>query len=440
MRQLEWLHEHDEKTGLLSQAGLMSALQTEMTGEAPTGDRLVVIAQLTNYLDIQNAFGAEFATDLLHRICARGREVLPDEHPMALIQPDRLAVLLEPRGSEALRDRLEARLREPYDVDGVLVYVDFSFGAASFPTHAGTAEELLQKASIAMHMAWKSQTPALLYDSSTDVSSRENLVLLGLVPAALVSDEFEIWHQAKIDLASGRVSATEALLRWRQPSRGLIPPDMFIPFVEESPLIDDLTHWVIAEALAHKAGWDAQGRSLGVAVNLSVRNLHDRSLVEVLLATVNEHGIRPEEVDLEVTESAVMYDFDHCAALVGRLRDHGFNVSIDDFGTGHSSLAYLKRLPVTSLKIDQAFVRNLATDPADQTIARTIVDLAASLGLRSIAEGVEDEGSAILLRDMGCDYAQGYFFHRPCPNVELVEWIDAGGPVVAGSGPVHPSA
>jgi predicted signal transduction protein with EAL and GGDEF domain len=425
MRQLAWLNEHDARTGLLSHAGLMMALQARLVDSSLPPTALIVVIQLCNLLDIQNAFGPEFGDALLQRICERGRELVADEFPIALIQPDRLAVML-PGGpdTQKLRDGMEARLREPYDVEGVKAYVDFAVGGAVFPDHADTPRELLQKASIAMHLAATQKVPSFLYDRRVDKTSRDNLVLLGMVPAALISKEFEIWHQAKVSLATGGVIGSEALLRWRHPERGLIPPGLFIPFVEASPLIDHLTHWVIGESLGHKAGWAARGSTMTVSINLSGRNLHNRSLVRVLLDTVSEHGIVPEEVDLEITESAVMHDFDHCAALIGILRDEGFRVSIDDFGTGQSSLAYLKRLPVTALKIDQAFVRNLATDPADQKIARAIVDLARALGLRSIAEGVEDEEAATILRDLGCDYAQGYLFQRPCPNDEFVAWVE----------------
>ena len=304
------------------------------------------------------------------------------------------------------------------------MHVDFAFGAAEFPQHARTFEELFQKASIAAHTAATRQLPFHAYDSAADVTSRENLELLGMIPAALANNEFAVWYQAKLALATGRIASTEALLRWVHPQRGCIPPGAFIPRAEESTLIDDITRWVIGTALADKAAWTARGHSLQVAINLSVRNLHEGSLLDTLDETVTRHRIDPHEVELEITESAVMGDIGYCVTLIERLRDRGYRVSIDDFGTGHSSLAYLKKLPVNALKIDQAFIRGLAQDASGQKIVRTILDLARSLDLESVAEGVEDQKTLALLREWGCDYAQGFAVHRPSPPDQLVAWIE----------------
>jgi EAL domain-containing protein (putative c-di-GMP-specific phosphodiesterase class I) len=347
--------------------------------------------------------------------------------PIALIQPDHLALVFQNGpGTQQMRAQIEARVREPYQIDDVPVYVDFAFGAAEYPKHARTVEELLQKASIAMHTAVIRKRPFYLYDSANDRTSRDNLLLLGMIPAALANNEFVMWHQAKFSLATGKVASTEALLRWAHPQRGLIPPGNFIPQAEESALINNLTQWVIAAALADKAAWMARGQSMGVAINLSVRNLRDRALLDTLHETMSRHSIDPQQVELEITESSVMDDFEYCGQLIGWLRDRGYRVSIDDFGTGHSSLAYLKKLPVCALKIDQAFVKKLAHDRSDQKIVRTILGLAKSLDLECIAEGVEDEAALALLRDWGCDYAQGYGLHKPAPYDKLLAWLEEG--------------
>jgi EAL domain-containing protein (putative c-di-GMP-specific phosphodiesterase class I) len=235
-----------------------------------------------------------------------------------------------------------------------------------------------------------------------------------------------MWHQAKTSLATGQVAGTEALLRWNHPERGLIMPGRFMPQVEDSPMINDVTRWVVGCALDHLAMWRQRGHTFSVSLNVSVRNLHNRVLLHVLDDAVERHGVAPEDVDLEITESAVMDDFEHCVGLIAQLRDRGYSVSIDDFGTGHSSLAYLKNLPVTRLKIDQSFIRHLASDGRDQRIARSIVELAASLDLESVAEGVEDQASADMLGNWGCVYAQGNFLHRACPYDEFVTWIEQG--------------
>ena len=425
LRVLHWLNDHDARTGLLDRTGLIKFLQQTIDREGASARPFLIVVQINNFLDIQNTLGAAFGEKLLKQICDRGKALVPSDVPIALLQPDRLALVFR-NGPETRQQRaeIEARVRMPYQIGEVPLYVDFAFGAAEFPKHARTAEELLQKAGIAMHSAVIRKRPYYCYDSAADHTSRDNLLLLGMIPGALANNEFVMWHQAKFSLATGKVSSTEALLRWAHPQRGLVPPGNFIPQAEESALINNITHWVIRAVLADHAAWTARGQSMGVALNLSVRNLHDRALLDALHETVSRHGIDPHQVELEITESAVMDDFEYCGQLIARLRDRGYRVSIDDFGTGQSSLAYLKKLPVSALKIDQSFVRKLAHDESDQKIVRTILGLAKALGLESIAEGVEDEKAHQLLREWGCDYAQGYLLHKPAPYDKFLAWME----------------
>lgn len=426
---LDWLNEHDAPTGLLDRTGLVNALQRMIDRKRDRSQPFLVVMQLNNFLDFQNTFGSAFAEELLKQICARGRSLLPPEVPMAVLQPDRLAAAF--RSSAESHQRLaemESAVRLPYMVDGVPIHVDFAIGAAEFATHAQTAEELLQKASIAMHTAATRMRPFYRYESATDLTSRDNLILLGKIPAAIANNEFVIWHQAKMSLATGQITGTEALLRWQLPNRGLVMPSDFIAQAEESTLINNLTQWVIQAALADMAAWKARGYTLGVAINLSVRNLHDRTLFETLDETVSQHAIDPRSVELEITESAVMDDFDYCAQLVSRLRDRGYSVAIDDFGTGHSSLAYLKNLPVSAIKIDQSFVKRLTHDVNDQKIVQTILGLANALDLETVAEGIEDAGALALLRDWGCTFGQGFHIHRPSPRADFLTWMEGRRP------------
>jgi EAL domain-containing protein (putative c-di-GMP-specific phosphodiesterase class I) len=262
-----------------------------------------------------------------------------------------------------------------------------------------------------------------LYDSANDRTCRDNLILLGQVPAAIANDEFIVWHQAKFALPSRQVRGTEALVRWRHPQRGLIMPGAFIPQAEETALINQLTYRIIDAALADMQRWTAGGRSMEIAINLSVQNLHDHELLDHLHEATLSRGLDPQHIEVEITESAVMSDFDLCRERIGHLRDRGYRVAIDDFGIGHSSLSYLRRLPVTTLKIDQTFIRHLATSDSDQKIVRSILGLARSFGLGTVAEGVEDEAALDLLRDWGCDAAQGFVLHRPAPCADLLQWL-----------------
>ena len=425
LRELEWLHEHHPDTGLLNLAGLIKQLD-DMMRSAAEGRKLVLsITQLNNFLEIQNTFGTAFGMRVLTQVVDRARRIVSPGSLLAVIQPDRLAsVVPGDEATQLTRERIEAAVKESYLVDGVPIHVEASIGLAHFPAHARTAEELLQKASIAMHWATSSKASISLYDDANDRTSRDNLILLGGLPDAIVRGELQIWHQAKLALATGEIAGTEALLRWKHPQRGIVPPGSFIPQVEETTLINSVTQVVIAGAFADAGGWRAAGHRLRVSVNLSVRNLRDHMLLDVLEQNARRNELEARDIELEITESAVMVDPDYCIRLISSLRDRGYGVSIDDFGAGHSSLGYLQKLRVSALKIDQEFVKSLASDANSQKIVRAILQLAGSLGLETVAEGVEDEASLALLREWGCDYAQGYGVHRPAPSQELLRFIE----------------
>ena len=425
LRELEWLHEHHPDTGLLNLAGLINHLEDRMRAAAE-GQKLVLsVTQLNNFLEIQNTFGTAFGMRVLAQVIDRMKRVVPAGALLALVQPDRLAnVVSGEEATQMTRERIDAAVKESYLVDGVPIHVEVSIGVAHFPDHARTAEELLQKASIAMHWASSSKSAISLYDAANDRTSRDNLILLGGLPDAIDRGELQVWHQAKIALATGEVAGTEALLRWKHPQRGIVPPGSFIPQVEETTLINSVTQVLIAAAFADAGGWRAAGHRLRVSINLSVRNLLDHMLLDILEQNARRQELEAKDIELEITESAVMVDPDYCIRLISSLRDRGYSVSIDDFGTGHSSLAYLQKLRVSALKIDQAFVKTLASDANNQKIVRAILHLANSLGLETVAEGVEDERAIALLREWGCDYAQGYGLHRPSPSQDLLRFIE----------------
>jgi len=425
LKELYWLTEHDAESGMLGRSGLLKALK-QIVADGTMGRELsVVVVNMNNYLEIQNTFGLDFSEKLLKSISERWTRAVPPKMPIAMIQPDRLSVVFpDTAEAQSLRADIEKAMRAPYLIDEVPVYVDFAIGAARYPSHAKDAEELLQKAGIAMHTAVTRGQPFVLYDIANDRTSRENLILIGSLPAAIANKELTVWHQAKFSVADGRVEGTEALLRWAHPQRGYVPPASFISRAEETALIDSIGQCVIRCALADLASLAAQGKNMSVAINMSARNFHDLTLLEFLHDTVLGHRIDPGRVEVEITESAVMNDFENCKRLVAWMRDRGYRVAIDDFGTGHASLSYLRRLPVTTLKIDQSFVKHMVTDEDDRKIVRTIVELTKAFGLQTVAEGIEDSAALPLLREWGCDYAQGFALHRPAPFPNLVNWME----------------
>lgn len=424
LRDLAWLHEHHPNSGLLNLPGLFHRLDDLIRNAAGEREISVAVTQFNNLLEIQNTFGIEFGDRLLDVVLKRAKELVAPDSLLAVIQPDRLATVVE--GGEKARQarlRIASAMQESFVVDGVPIHVTASIGVARFPAHGRKAEELLQKAGIAMHWANHSKSYIADYDSASDRNSRENLILLGALPDAIANDELRVWHQAKIALATGEIAGTEALLRWQHPERGLVPPAAFVPQLEDTSLINPVTQWVINAACADAASWSAMGYRLNVSINLSVRNLRDRMLIDGLEESVRRHGLQPDQIELEITESAAMADVDYCVRLIALLRERGYAVSIDDFGMGQSSLGYLQKLRVSAIKIDQGFVKTLAEDPNNQKIVRAILQLSRSMGLATVAEGVEDEGALALLRDWGCDYAQGYGIHKPAPAADLLRFF-----------------
>jgi EAL domain-containing protein (putative c-di-GMP-specific phosphodiesterase class I)/ActR/RegA family two-component response regulator len=246
-----------------------------------------------------------------------------------------------------------------------------------------------------------------------------------VVMGALERDEFVLWFQPKIELQTYRVVGLEALARWEHPTRGLISPGDFIPFVEDSALIDELTHSLSAKLCRHLSAWSAEGVRLDVALNISARNLHDGHLANTLEAECRRVGVPPEQITLELTETAAMQDAVQLTDVVTRLRLKGFRLSIDDFGTGYSSLVQLHRLPFCELKIDRAFIANCTTSAESRSIVDVVIDLGHRLGMTVVAEGVEASDALELLADRQCDQAQGYFIARPMPANEVIAWVTA---------------
>jgi EAL domain-containing protein (putative c-di-GMP-specific phosphodiesterase class I) len=262
-----------------------------------------------------------------------------------------------------------------------------------------------------------------VYDSTNDPNSVSQLTLSSELRRAIENQELVVHYQPKIDLASGRVSGAEALVRWQHPEQGFLLPGEFMPIAERSGLIRPLTLWVLSDAVRRSAAWWESGFEIDVAVNLSARSLRDQELPTAIEALTNGCGLKPERIVLEITESAVMSDPRRARAVLGRVAGLGVRISIDDFGTGYSSLSYLRKLPVNELKIDKSFVMGMLEDENDAVIVRSIIDLAHNLGLKVTAEGVETKAVLDRLRSLGCDVAQGFVVAGPLPPEEFFTWL-----------------
>ncbi|MEO6888036.1 MAG: GGDEF domain-containing phosphodiesterase, partial [Ktedonobacteraceae bacterium] len=292
------------------------------------------------------------------------------------------------------------------------------------PRHGSDAPTLLRRADVAMYTAKQTHEKYALYDAIHDQYNPQRLALICDLRQAIVSRTLTLHYQPKADLTTGQVLCVEALLRWHHPTRGFIPPDQFIPLAEQSGLIASLSYMVLETAIQQCRLWMDSGFKLEVAVNLSMRNLLDTELPDTIAGLLARYGVPGRLLCVEVTESAMMTNVERTHDVLMRLFEQGVRISIDDFGTGYSSLAYLKRLPIDELKIDRCFVQYMTSIRSDSSIVRSTVLMAHRLGVRVVAEGVEDQETWDLLASMGCDIAQGYYLSRALPAPELESWLN----------------
>jgi diguanylate cyclase (GGDEF)-like protein/PAS domain S-box-containing protein len=327
----------------------------------------------------------------------------------------------------AVARRLVTALAEPVTVLGNELYVSCSVGVATFPGDGNDIETLLMNADTAMYRAKEAGRGGLqFYDRSMNARARERLQMETLLRHAVERDEFVLHYQPRIELDSGRIVGAEALIRWQHPQRGLLMPRDFIPLAEEARLVSPIAEWVIAQVCRQVSAWRAGGlATVPVAVNLAAPHLCESGLPELVERVLKEHGLPSSVLELEVTESILMHDPELSLANARRLADLGVSLSIDDFGTGYSSLSYLKRLPIGALKIDQSFVRDIATDPDDAAIITAIIAMAHSLNLRVVAEGVETEAQRRFLQDHGCDEFQGFLVSVPVAAEDFARLLAA---------------
>jgi len=318
--------------------------------------------------------------------------------------------------------RLREALDAPFRVFGVDLNVDASVGVVVSGQHGWDSGTLMRRADIAMYFAKARALGASMYTADGDEHSPVRLALIGELREALTRRDLVLHYQPKIDIDSGRLVGAEALVRWHHRTRGLVLPDEFLPLAEHTDLIGPLAWYVLDAALTDVRRWADQGPPLAVSVNLSARNLHDIHLPETVAALLITHGVAPELLVIEVTESALMSDPPRARQVLMALAESGVRISIDDFGAGYTSLSQLKTLPISELKIDKSFVIGMCADRSNALIVESVIDLGHNLGIKIVAEGVEDEQALDVLRRFGCDVVQGFHFSKPVPAARFEHW------------------
>ncbi len=432
---------HDSLTDLPNRALFQERLQQAILNAHRRKKPLaLLLLDLNRFREINDTFGHQWGDTLLREVGARLQEIIRKCDPLARLGGDEFAVLLANAGDESgaqnVANRIVRVLEHDFVIDGHAFNVGGSIGIALYPQHGQDADTLMRRADIALYAAKRANCDYAFYQPEHDSHKPERLFFAAELRQAIASDQLLVHYQPKASLVTGSVFQVEALVRWRHSERGLIPPYQFIPWAEQTGLIGPLCHWGLNDALRQCAQWKRSGVDLRVAVNLSMHNLQDSRLPDVIVKLLSRWALEPACLEVEITESALSVDPGRTFDILTRLHDMGIRISIDDFGTGYSSLAYLRRLPVDEIKIDKSFVMGMATEEDDATIVRSTIELGHNLGLQVVAEGIEDKATWDLLKSLGCDFAQGYFLSRPLPAPDFLAWLSASGR--SGASDLHP--
>jgi len=419
---------HDDLTDLPNRALLYDRMEAALTAAERSGEpAALLLVDLDRFKEVNDTLGHDSGDRLLEEVAARLQGVVRRGDTLARLGGDEFAVLLRglpDRGMAAeLAGRLQDAIARPFLLNGVSAVLDASIGIAHCPEHGTDVHTLVQRADVAMYDAKRSRTSIETYSPDRDPYSSERLQLLGELRAAIGAGELVLHFQPKVDVPTQRVIGVEALVRWQHPVHGLLGPVEFVPLAERTGAIGDLTRWVLDNALAQARAWRDAGLDLTMAVNLAAPNIADATLPDTVAELLERHGVPGDRLECEISEHTVMADPRRAMAILERLRALGVRLSLDDFGTGHSSLSYLKRLPLDEVKIDRSFVMGMTDDDNDAAIVRTTIDLARNLGLEVVAEGVESEQILRDLSDLSCDVAQGFYLSRPLPAAELDGWL-----------------
>ena len=419
---------HDGLTGLPNRLLLSDRTGRALETAGRTGVlTAVLLIDLDHFKEINDTLGHYVGDQLIRAVGDRLSGAMRAGDTVARLGGDEFAVLacdLDGRGdAEMVAQRLVTALMQPFTIDGVRLDVQASVGIALAPDHGRDGPMLMQRADVALYAAKEHRGTFAFYSPDRDSHSVQKLALLGELREGVTNGQLRVFYQPKCDAATGALLGVEALVRWQHPTRGLVFPDDFIPIAENTGLIGALTLEVLDQSLRFARRLRDAGTPLGVAVNISVRCLTDLELPRQVAGLLGRWGVPPESLTLEVTETTIMVDPTRTMTVLGLLRDLGVSLSIDDFGTGYSSLAYLKRLEAHELKIDRSFVFTMTSNSNDAVIVRSTIELGHNLGLRMVAEGVEDAETWDMLKALGCDVIQGYHLSRPLPESDLLAWI-----------------
>ncbi len=420
---------HDGLTNLPNRVLLLDRLQQAiLLGRREMKSFAVLLMDLDRFKEVNDTLGHRIGDILLRQVSSRITTILRKSDTLARLGGDEFAILLmgQVTAEDAIQfaEKVHQVLEPSFLIEDVSLDIDVSIGISLFPDHGDQVHSLLKMADIAMYMAKSAETGIMVYNASKDRYSLKGLVLKNDLRQAIQNEQLFLLYQPKVNLKTNQVMGVEALVRWKHPQFGTIPPDEFIALAEQTGLIKPLTIWVLKQALNQELLWRKAGLDLRVAVNLSVRSLRDSKLSDQILEVLQSLGTAADRLELEITESIIMDDPTRAMEIVTRLSSEGIKFALDDFGTGYSSLSYLKKLPISAVKIDKSFILDMMAEGDDEIIVVSIIELAHNLGMKVIAEGLEDQETMDRLSALSCDEVQGYFLSRPIPGAEILQWAE----------------
>ena len=426
-KQREYQLFHDLLTGLPNRALLIERLQQQLLRQPRTSESVaVLVMDLTDFKAVNDSLGHAVGDDLLKQIGPRLAASLRAADTIARLGGDEFAILLpgtDETGAARVAQKMLAALEQAFPLEGEALDIGATVGVAVAPAHGTQAEQLLSRADVAMYAAKGSLAGLAVFSAEHERDGAGRLALMSDLRRAVDEGELVLYYQPQIDLRTGGITSVEALVRWMHPKRGLVGPDEFIPLAERTGLIKRLTRTVLTEAIRQARAWELAGLRVPIAVNLSMRNIHDPQLPQTIAQLLQRWDARPDLLRLEMTETVLAADPERALQTMDSLRAMGVHIALDDFGIGYSSLAYLNRLPLDEIKIDRSFVIGMIDDESSATIVRATVELGHGLGYAVVAEGVENAETRQRLTALGCDAIQGFLIAHPMPADQTAEWI-----------------
>jgi diguanylate cyclase (GGDEF)-like protein len=421
---------HDPLTELPNRKLLHNRLQHEILRGERTGRQLsLIISDLNHFKEINDTLGHHIGDLVLRQAAERLYGIFRKSDTVARLGGDEFGILLPDTNAEQaarIAKKVVESFNKPFIAEGHKLTVGISIGITEYPSHGDDVNILMQRADVAMYLAKRNNLGFAIYDPMKDMHSVGRLALMSDLRHAIENKYLEIHYQPVAEMATGKVVSAESLLRWNHKTRGYIPPDEFIPLAEQTGLLNPLTFWVLEKTFQQCAIWRQTGLDIGMSVNISMQSLHDAKLPVMIKSLIDNNSVKPTCLTLEITESAIMTDPLRTRDILKSLSALGASLSIDDFGTGYSSLSYLKQLPVKVMKIDRSFVMEMVNNENDNVIVKATIDMAHSLGLKVVAEGVNSKQCWNMLREMECDYAQGYYIRKAMTSDEFIAWNKSG--------------